>query len=273
MDLDETRGTWGTTTNSRQEQTILTLKKMEDRRSSLDRPRDWSHRASRFQPRHRRTSSEDEFHRTRQSLDNRDRGGAKLVATWVLALLIASICGVGMITTKSYEYFTMWSLTIQLKAAFVLMVALLFPKNAWIASLEALGTPTAFVIAVSVFVSTIVMATDHTSQSWFFSGSSIGDAYAQYILAHVVTPILFAFALWTSYECTHKDTRSTLKVDNVIIIMASATISLEFWATFFNPELVYHTNIDPGYLILAYFGTTAIASILAVLTLGARPLS
>ena len=167
----------------------------------------------------------------------------------------------------------MWGLTVQAIAALFTLFALIWPCTPWVAGPEALLAPTAFVVAVSVFVSTIVMATDHSSQLWFKTGEDTSVLYSEYVVAHAVTPILFGVLLWSTYDCTNKHARQPQRFGNTIIVMATATIPIEVWSSIYNPSLVYHTNISPAYLLITFTATALLSSIVAVCAFGARPLN
>ena len=141
-----------------------------------------------------------------------------------------------------------------------------------IAYLESLLTPTAFVVSLSVFVSTVVLASDHTTEAWFHDVGNLDLAYTEYAIAHAVTPILFALVLWTTYESTFKFERVPQRFANALVCTAASTILIEVWSSLFNPDLVYHTKISQASLLLTFACTAIGASAFAVFVLGARPL-
>lgn len=196
---------------------------------------------------------------------------AHAIAVWCVTLAALAIVIAALAFTASYEYFTMWSLTVQLVALLVFSATLVFPTQLWVRAYEGVLTPTAFVVAVSVLVSTVVLATDHASQKWYISTSSHSAiGYVRYVVAHVISPILIGILEWMSWRPLGKDGLEPQWFGNSVVCAACATIPIEIWSALYNPTLVYHTNIRPIYLVVAFACTALGAAVFAVAVLGAR---
>ena len=180
----------------------------------------------------------------------------KAILKWFsIVLVVACIIAALVIGSRSFMFFTTWTLVLELVAVgcFCFGWGFLIP---W-----------AFVQSMSIFIVTILIASDPQSHAWYVANDET-KAYIEYVLAHVVAPIFLAVVLYTIKQPHTEPFDFQHFWKNVWLCTCIPFIPLMLWSLLYNPKEVYNTTTNIGYMILTFAGSSIVSSIIAVWMLG-----
>jgi hypothetical protein len=191
----------------------------------------------------------------RQGVEVQTNVGKNILKWFSIVLIVSCVIAALVIGSRSFMYFTTWTLVLEL-------IAVGCCSFGWCFLL-----PWAFVQSMSIFMVTILIASDPQSHAWFVANDE-KNAYIEYVLAHVVAPIFLAVVLYTIKKPRTERFDFQYFWKNVWLCTCIPFIPLMLWSILYNPKEVYKTTTNIGYMILTFAGSSIVSSIIAIWMLG-----
>lgn len=138
---------------------------------------------------------------------------------------------------------------------------------------EGVLLPLAFAQSTSILATTFLIAARGGSRDWFFESVGNRDlAYAQYVLAHAVTPFFIAVLQYGAYVMRGNSGIKSQWLSNSFVVFGFTLVPLMFWSSTFDAREVYRTTAKYEHMMGIYAGASFGSSLFATAALGARPL-